>query len=154
VIISCGPYELDDDAARIDEDAAWQFLSTEAYWGRFRTRGDFSAQLASAWRVVGVYETATGRMVGFARAVSDGVAFAYLADVYVLPEARGRGVGKELVRAMIDRGPGARFRWALHTSDAHGLYRHFGFAPPDASYLERPYGLPAGEAQTAARPGR
>jgi GNAT superfamily N-acetyltransferase len=138
VIISCGSYELDDDAARIDEDAAWRFLSTEAYWGRFRTRGDFSAQLASAWRVVGVYEAATGRMAGFARAVSDGVAFAYLADVYVLPEARGRGLGKELVRTMIDRGPGAGLRWALHTSDAHDLYRQFGFAPPDAKYLERP----------------
>ena len=142
MIISRDPYELDDDAARIDEDAAWQFLSAEAYWGRFRTRGDFSAQLASAWRVVGVYETATGRMVGFARAVSDGVAIAYLADVYVLPEARGRGLGKELVRTMIDRGPGARFRWALHTADAHELYRQFGFAPPDDKYLERPYGLP------------
>jgi GNAT superfamily N-acetyltransferase len=146
VIISCDPYELDDNAARIDEDAAWQFLSTEAYWGRFRTRGDFSAQLAAAWRVVGAYKTATGRMVGFARAVSDGVAFAYLADVYVLPQARGQGLGKELVRTMIDRGPGARFRWALHTSDAHGLYRQFGFAPPDDKYLERPYGLPGDEA--------
>ena len=102
MIISCDAYELDDDAARIDEDAAWQFLSTEAYWGRFRTRGDFGAQLATAWRVVGVYEKATGRMIGFARAVSDGVAFAYLADVYVLPEARGEGLGKELVRTMID----------------------------------------------------
>jgi len=154
VIIFCDPYELDDDAARIDEDAAWQFLSTEAYWGRFRTRGDFSAQLAAAWRVVGIYEIVTGRMVGFARAVSDGVAFAYLADVYVLPEARGRGLGKELVRTMIDRGPGAGFRWALHTADAHGLYRQFGFAPPDAMYLERPYGPPGGEAEEAARSER
>jgi GNAT superfamily N-acetyltransferase len=147
VIISCNPYELDDDVARIDGDAAWRYLSTEAYWGRFRTRGDFSRQLASAWRVVGVYEAATGRMVGFARAVSDGVAFAYLADVYVLPEARGQGLGKELVRTMIDRGPGARFRWALHTSDAQGLYRQFGFAPPDDKYLERPYRLPGDEAK-------
>ena len=146
-MISRDPYELDDDAARIDEDAAWRFLSGEAYWGRFRTRGDFSAQLATAWRVVGVYEMATGRMIGFARAVSDGVAFAYLADVYVLPEARGEGLGKELVRTMIDRGPGARFRWALHTADAHGLYSQFGFAPPDDKYLERPYGLPGDEAK-------
>jgi GNAT superfamily N-acetyltransferase len=152
VIISRDSYELDDDAARIDQDAAWQFLSTEAYWGRSRTRGDFSAQLASAWRVIGVYETATGRMVGFARAVSDGVALAYLADVYVLPEARGRGLGKELVRTMIDRGPGAGFRWALHTADAHGLYRQFGFAPPDDKYLERPYGLPGDGAAVDREP--
>ena len=139
MITSCGTYEVDDDAARVDADAAWDFLSTQAYWGRYRTRADFGAQLAGAWRVAGAYEADTGRMVGFARAVSDGVAFAYLADVYVLPEARGHGLGKELVRTMIDRGPGARFRWTLHTSDAHGLYRQFGFAAPDERYLERPH---------------
>jgi GNAT superfamily N-acetyltransferase len=138
VIIEHGAYELDDDAARIDADAAWRFLSTEAYWGRARTRADFDAQLAATWRVVGIYERATGRMVGFARAVSDGRVSAYLTDVYVLTEARGHGLGKELVRVMVDRGPGAEFRWGLHTSDAHGLYSQFGFAPPDDRYLERP----------------
>lgn len=138
MITEHGAYELDDDAARIDADAAWRFLSTEAYWGRARTRADFDAQLAATWRVVGIYETATGRMVGFARAVSDGRASAYLTDVYVLSEARGHGLGKELVRVMVDRGPGAEFRWSLHTSDAHGLYSQFGFAPPDDRYLERP----------------
>ena len=81
----------------------------------------------------------TGRQVGFARAVSDGVAFAYLADVFIAPEARGAGLGKELVATMIDRGPGAGFRWTLHTADAHGLYRKFGFAEPDHTYLERPH---------------
>ena len=69
-------------------DAVWEFLSTQAYWGRYRTRADFEAQLASAWRVVGVYEAATGRQVGFARAISDGVDFGYLSDVFILP-ARG-----------------------------------------------------------------
>ena len=138
MIIKHDGYELDDDATRVDRDAAWGFLSTEAYWGRSRTRDDFEAQLAASWRVVGVYEAATGRMIGFARAVSDGVRFAYLSDVYVLAAARGHGLGKELVAAMIDRGPGAGFRWSLHTADAHGLYRQFGFAPPGEMYLERP----------------
>jgi GNAT superfamily N-acetyltransferase len=138
VIFSYGAYELDDEAGRVDLDAVWEFLSTRAYWGRFRTRADFEKQFASAWRVVGVYETATGLLVGFARAVSDGVSFAYLADVFVVPEARGAGLGKELVATMIDRGPGAGFRWTLHTADAHGLYRKFGFAEPDNTYLERP----------------
>jgi GNAT superfamily N-acetyltransferase len=138
VIWSYGTYELDDDPARVDVDAVWDFLSTEAYWGKSRTRLDFEAQLATAWRVVGAYETATGRLVGFARAISDGVAYGYLSDVFVLPDARGTGLGKELVATTIDRGPGAHFRWSLHTSDAHGLYRQFGFAPPDARYLERP----------------
>ncbi|HVT70851.1 MAG TPA: GNAT family N-acetyltransferase [Trebonia sp.] len=133
-----GDWELDDDPARVDRDAVWQFLSTQAYWGRFRTRDDFERQLASAWRMVGAYETAGGRQAGFARAVSDGVAFAYLADVFVVPDARGAGLGKELVETMIERGPGAGFRWALHTADAHGLYRRYGFAEPDGMYLERP----------------
>jgi GNAT superfamily N-acetyltransferase len=138
VICTSGGYQLDDNPERIDRDAVWDFLSTEAYWGRFRSRADFEAQFASAWRVVGVYEAATGRQVGFARAVSDGVAFAYLADVFIVAGARGAGLGKELVATMIDRGPGAGFRWTLHTADAHGLYRQYGFAAPDETYLERP----------------
>lgn len=138
MIFTSGTYEFDDDPARVDRDAVWEFLSTQAYWGKFRTRADLEAQLASAWRVVGVYETAAGRQVGFARAISDGVAYAYLADVFILPDARGAGLGKELVATMIDRGPGASFRWTLHTADAHGLYRQYGFAAPDETYLERP----------------
>lgn len=138
MIFTSGTYEFDDDPGRVDRDAVWEFLSTQAYWGKFRTRADLEAQLASAWRVVGVYETATGRQVGFARAISDGVAYAYLADVFILPDARGAGLGKELVATMIDRGPGASFRWTLHTADAHGLYRQYGFAAPDETYLERP----------------
>jgi GNAT superfamily N-acetyltransferase len=138
VIFSSGDYELDDDPGRIDRDAVWEFLSTQAYWGRYRTRADLETQLASAWRVVGAYETATGRQVGFARATSDGVDFAHLSDVFVLADTRGAGLGRELVATMIDRGPGAGFRWTLHTSDAHGLYRKFGFAEPDTRYMERP----------------
>ena len=139
MIFVSGEYELDDAPGRVDPDAVWDFLSAQAYWGKYRTRADFEAQLASAWRVVGVYEISTGRQVGFARAISDGVAFAYLADVFIAPEARGAGLGKELVATMIDRGPGAGFRWTLHTADAHGLYRKFGFAEPDHTYLERPH---------------
>jgi GNAT superfamily N-acetyltransferase len=138
-----GRYELDDDPARVDRDALWAFLSREAYWGRWRRRADVEAQLDSAWRVVGAYETGSGRMAGFARAVSDGVGYAYLADVFVLPDARGHGLGTELVATMIDRGPGAGFRWCLHTADAHGLYEKFGFAVPDPTYLERPAGTAA-----------
>jgi GNAT superfamily N-acetyltransferase len=79
---------------------------------------------------VGAYDDTA--MVGFARAVSDGVALAYLADVFVLDEHRGRGLGRRLVDTMIDGGPGADFRWLLHTADAHGLYAGFGFAAPDS----------------------
>ncbi|NYH89663.1 GNAT family N-acetyltransferase [Actinopolymorpha rutila] len=133
-----GEFEFDDDPGRVDLDALWEVLSTQVYWGKWRSRDHVRRQVASAWRVVGVYESASGRMVGFARAVSDGVALAYLADVYVLPGLRGKGLGTRLVEAMVEDGPGADFRWMLHTANAHGLYGKFGFAPPDPSYLERP----------------
>jgi N-acetyltransferase len=133
-----GNYELDDDPARIDPAAAAAFLTTEAYWGRWRSDQDVARQIAAAWRVAGAYDAA-GAMVGFARAISDGGS-AYLADVYVLPAHRGRGLGKAIVAMMIEEGPGAGFRWMLHTSDAYGLYRQFGFAPPPENYMERPAG--------------
>jgi GNAT superfamily N-acetyltransferase len=130
-------YEFDDDPARIDLDAVWAYLGTDAYWGRWRDRNHVQQQIGSAWRVVGCYESG-GSLVGFARAMSDGVAVAYLADVYVLDSHRGLGLGTELVRVMVEGGPGREFRWLLYTDDAHGLYRKFGFAPPDGTFLERP----------------
>ena len=130
-------YEIDDDPGRLDVDAVWLFLSQEAYWGRWRSRADLDRQLAKAWRVVGCYHRTDG-LVGFARAISDGVALAYLADVYVLAGHRGHGLGRRIVAAMIDEGPGARFRWLLHTDDAHDLYRSFGFREPDRTMMERP----------------
>jgi GNAT superfamily N-acetyltransferase len=136
-------HELDDDPGRIDREAVWRFLSTEAYWGRSRDRAAVEAQLDSAWRVVGAYDR-SGAQVGFARAVSDGVAFAYLADVYVDAAARGRGLGTALVRRMIDEGPGRDFRWTLFTADAHPLYARFGFAAPDATAMVRPARDPGG----------
>ena len=117
-------------------------LSTEAYWLRWRTRAQVEAQLDGAWRVVGVYDEETGAQIGFARAVSDGVNDAYLADVIVAPESRGRGAGKLLMRAMIDDGPGAEFRWTLFTSDAHGLYEQYGFGVPDSRAMVRPSSRP------------
>ena len=54
MIFTSGSYEFDDAPGRVDRDAVWEFLSTQAYWGKFRTRADFEAHLASAWRVVDV----------------------------------------------------------------------------------------------------
>jgi RimJ/RimL family protein N-acetyltransferase/GNAT superfamily N-acetyltransferase len=138
-----GGYVIDDDPARIDAGAAVAFLTTQAYWGRWRGEADIRRQISEAWRLVGAYDQA-GAMVGFARAFGDGGS-AYLADVYVLPGHRGAGLGRAIVRAMIEDGPGSRQRWMLHTSDAHGLYRPFGFTSPaghPSRYLERP---PSGE---------
>jgi GNAT superfamily N-acetyltransferase len=132
-------YELDDDPARIDVAAVHRFLSEESYWALGREHAVQERLVREALRVVGLYHE--GRQVGFCRAVGDGVAVTYLADVYVLPEHRGRGLGVELVEEMIERGPLAPLRWILHTADAHELYARFGFAEPGPRTLERP---PAG----------
>jgi len=93
----------------------------------------------SAQRVVGLY--LDGTQVGFCRALTDDASLTYMADVYVLPEHRGRGLGVELLREMIDNGPYAERRWLLHTRDAHELYRRFGFGPPNERLMERPPAL-------------
>jgi GNAT superfamily N-acetyltransferase len=130
-----GRYELDDDPARVDVDAVHAFL-TRSYWAEGRSRETVERLVRGAQRVVGLYHD--GRQVGFCRAVSDDASVTYLADVYVLPEHRGRGLGVELVREMIDNGPYAARRWLLHTADAHELYRRFGFGPPNERLMERP----------------
>jgi GNAT superfamily N-acetyltransferase len=130
-----GGFELDDDRSRLVPDAVWAFLSTEAYWGRERSREVIERQAREATRVVGLYLGA--EQVGFARYWADG-RVAYLADVYVLAEHRGRGLGTELVRFTVDEGSHAGLRWMLHTRDGHGLYERFGFGAPDERYLERP----------------
>ena len=128
--------ELDDDPARIDVDAVHHYLADESYWAKGRPRAVVERLVREAQRVVGLYDG--DRQVGFARGVTDGAAIAYLADVYVLPAYRGRGLGVELVRELVDNGPYAHVRWILHTRDAHGLYRRLGFGEPGERLMERP----------------
>jgi GNAT superfamily N-acetyltransferase len=118
--------ELDDDPARVDIDAVHDFLANVSYWAEGRPRETVERLVREAQRVIGVYDGT--KQVGFARAFTDGESLVYLADVYVLEEYRGRGLGVELVREMVDNGPYADQRWLLHTRDAHDLYRKFGFA--------------------------
>jgi len=127
-------YELDDDSARIDRAAVHAYL-TRSYWAEGRHRATQDALIESAARVVGLYRD--GEQVGFSRAISDGHVQSYLADVYVLEDHRGRGLGVELVRFSVDEGPLAGTKWYLHTRDAHDLYRKFGFREPDERALER-----------------
>ncbi|HEY2073109.1 MAG TPA: GNAT family N-acetyltransferase [Gaiellaceae bacterium] len=127
-------YELDDDPARIDVDAVHAYLS-QAYWAEGRPRAEVERLTREAQRVVGLYKD--GAQVGYCRAFTDDMSTAYLADVYVLEEHRGRGLGIELVREMIENGPYAKRRWLLHTRDMHRLYERFGFGPPSERVMER-----------------
>jgi GNAT superfamily N-acetyltransferase len=130
-----GGYELDDDRERVDVDAVHAYIS-QAYWALGRPRTEVERLVGEAQRVVGLYKD--GEQVGFCRAASDGMSFAYLADVYVLEEHRGRGLGLELVREMVENGPYASKRWLLHTRDMHRLYAKLGFGEPGERLMERP----------------
>lgn len=129
-----GGFELDDDPGRVDVDAVHDFVANHSYWAPGRPREQQEELIRGAIRVVGLYEG--DRQIGFARATGDSH-LVYLADVYILPEYRGKGLGVELVREMIDNGSYAASRWLLHTADAHSLYEKFGFGPP-SSVMERP----------------
>jgi ribosomal protein S18 acetylase RimI-like enzyme len=85
--------------------------------------------------VVGVFHE--GRQVGFCRAISDGLVHGYLADVYILEEHRGRGLGVAMVQEMVEGGGLDRIRWLLHTRDAQSLYERFGFGAPGERLMER-----------------
>jgi GNAT superfamily N-acetyltransferase len=128
-------FELDDDRSRIDLAAVHRYLAEESYWARGRPFADVEELVGEAARVLGLYHD--GRQIGFCRAARCAPGLFYLADVYVLEAHRGRGLGIELVRAMVDDGPLAGKRWFLHTDDAHDLYRRLGFVEPSRKVLER-----------------
>ncbi len=119
---------ISTDKHELDVDRVHRFLSTEAYWSRGIPREVVERAIAGSLCFGGYVEGAG--QVAFARVISDFATFAYLADVFVLPEQRGRGYGRQLVAAIVahPRLQGLR-RFMLATFDAHGLYAPFGFAP-------------------------
>jgi GNAT superfamily N-acetyltransferase len=141
-------YVISDDPARLDLDAIWGFLRT-AYWSPGVPREVVERSLAGS-RPFGLYAPG-GEQAGFARAVTDGATFAWIADVFVLEHHRGRGLGRWLVETVLATPPFDRLRVVLlATADAQGLYERFGFVRAPAGLyltLRRPaqvaYGSPA-----------
>ena len=130
-------YELDDDRDRIDLAAVHAYIANESYWAPGRPFETQAAMNEAAARLVGLYKN--GSQVGFTRtALVAGMRVAYLYDVYILEEHRGRGLGEALVRETVDCGPYASYRWLLDTTDAHGLYAKVGFRRPVERLMERP----------------
>jgi GNAT superfamily N-acetyltransferase len=122
---SRGDYEISTDPARLDIDVTHGFLSTDAYWSPGVPREIVERAVGNSI-VFGIYQ---GReQAGLARIVSDRATFAWLCDVFVLPEHRGQGLGKWLMECVIAHPElqGLR-RWLLATRDAHGLYAQYGF---------------------------
>ncbi len=125
--------EISSDKDRIDRDAVHRFLSEDAYWSKGVSREQVERAIEHSV-CFGAYDE-DGAQVGFTRVVTDRATFAWVCDVFVLPAARGRGVGKALIAAVVahDAVKDVR-RIALATEDAHGLYEHFGFTEPDDLY--------------------
>lgn len=128
-----GDYRIVGDPAALDMDLAHRALSRDSYWARGRTRADHDRAFANSRVAVALdVDRAT---VAFARAVTDGVTHAWLADVWVEPEHRGRGLGTAVTAFLVQAPDLADVgRWALVTSSAQALYRRLGFdefrAPP------------------------
>lgn len=120
-------YEVDDDPERLEIDVIVGFLLT-TYWSKHRSRETVERALRRS-DGVGLYAP-DGAQAGFARVVGDGATFAWLADVFVLPEHRGKGLARVLVNAVLEHPEHAAVeRWMLATLDAHGVYAPLGFAP-------------------------
>ena len=132
-----GEFDLSTDRARLDRALIHRFLSEQSYWARGVPRAVVDCALEHSL-CFGVYRDVA--QVAFARVVTDRATFAYLADVFVLPEWRAHGLGQWMIGVIV-RHPelqGLR-RFLLATKDAHGLYARFGFTPlaNPARFLER-----------------
>ncbi len=108
---------------------AWRWIAEESYWGARIPWATFERACAGSL-CFGLVEN--GRLLAFARVVTDQATFAWLCDVFVDDAARGRGLGKLLVADIMadPRLQGLR-RWGLATADAHGLYAQYGFEAAD-----------------------
>jgi GNAT superfamily N-acetyltransferase len=132
-------YTISDDPSRLDVALIHRFLSEDSHWARGIPRATVERSIAHSLNV-GAYDDATGAQLGYARVVSDRATFAWLADVFVLPAARGRGIGAALVRAVHAHPDlqGLRRRM-LATRTAAPLYARHGWVPLAAPeiYMER-----------------
>jgi len=129
-------YLISTDPGRLDRDAIWRFLRT-SYWSPGIPREVVERGIENSL-VFGLFES-SGAQAGFARAVTDRARFAWLADVFVLEQHRGRGLGVWLVQTVLAHPDLGGLRLVLGTADAHGLYERFGFRTVDpARMMERP----------------
>ncbi|WP_282797422.1 GNAT family N-acetyltransferase [Streptomyces sp. CC224B] len=124
-------YELSADPGRLDAARVHHWLSTDAYWARGRSREKQDAAIAGSLNF-GLYETASGAQVAYARVVTDRATFAWLCDVYVDRSVRGKGLGTAFLAGVRDRlAPYGLRRVLLATGDAHGVYAKLGFTALD-----------------------
>ena len=123
-------YALSTDPARLDVTAIHRWLSEESYWAKHIPRTTVARAIAHSLNF-GLYAP-SGNLAGFCRVVTDHATFAWLCDVFVLPEHRGQGLSKWLVQQVLAHPELQNLRrHLLATFDAHTLYQRFGYEPLD-----------------------
>ena len=133
-----GEYSISTDRARLDVPLIHEYLCNTSYWATGRSLEVVERSIENSLSF-GIYKGS--KQAGFARVVTDFATFAWIADVFVLPEHRGRGLSTWLMEVMMAHPQLQGFRrWVLSTKDAHGLYERFGFIKlhrPER-WMERP----------------
>ena len=121
-----GNFYISTDKSQLDKNLITDFLSNHSYWAQGRSRQTIEKSIENSL-CFGVF-TSENKQVGFARVVTDYAVFAWLLDVFIVEDFRGRGLGKMLMNAIMTREDlqGLK-RWGLGTRDAHGLYEKYGF---------------------------
>jgi len=117
------PVSISRSAEDIDFPTLYEWLG-EAYWSKNRSQETIRKSIENSDVYVALEE---GKMVGFARIVTDKATFAWLCDVYVHPDHRGQGISKAIMDVALDNPEYETVRWMLATRDAHGLYEQYGF---------------------------
>jgi GNAT superfamily N-acetyltransferase len=121
-------FQISTDRTRLDIPMIYRFLSEQSTWAVGISRTAVERSIENSLCFGGYLD---GRQIAFARVVTDYATIAYLVDVFVVPEYRGRGYAKQLIRIVMEHPSLQRLRrFTLNTSDAHSLYARFGFAPP------------------------
>lgn len=124
---------ISTDKSLLDTEVIHNFLSNESYWVKGIPKELVEASIENSILCYGVYDSnpnnGNAKQVGFARVVSDLVRFSWLADVFILPEYRGRGLSKWLMSVITEHPKLKGTSFLLATKDAHSLYEQYGFKP-------------------------
>ncbi|WP_230126523.1 GNAT family N-acetyltransferase [Bacillus sp. CECT 9360] len=126
-------FTISTNKSNLDTEVIYRFLNEESYWAKGIAKELVVSSIENSTICYGIYEgnPANGRtkQVGFARVVSDLVRFAHLADVFVIPEYRGRGLSKWLLNVITEHPKLKGTNFSLTTEDAHSLYAQYDFEP-------------------------
>jgi GNAT superfamily N-acetyltransferase len=131
-------YSISTDPSKLNLDIIHNYISNESYWGKGRSLEVVKRSIDNSLPF-GIYYK--DEMIGFARILTDYATFAWVADVFILDEHRGKGLSKWLMEIILSHPQVQGFRrWVLATKDAHELYRKFGFRELNKPerWMERP----------------